>query len=218
MEPHQSLPVADEVENASGERPDLDDPGDCRRQTVSARSGVDFLLSGEVRNCAWAYERCGESGRLADLLAETLPHSRFYAAKFAQCDPVACASGSSFAQLPLTTKAELLADQEREPPYGSVLTYPASGTTAGCTRPPAPRAGPCAGSTRRKAGAGCSTAGSRCSPSSVCGRKIGCSSRSRSGRSSASGRPSRRPTVRATSALPAGGMSSGSPAAAAPGQ
>jgi len=59
-----------------------------------------------------------QNGRLADLLAETLPRNRFYAAKFAHLDP------SDFAQLPLATKAELLADQEKYPPYGSALTYP----------------------------------------------------------------------------------------------
>src|SRR5437868_1042522 len=62
-----------------------------------------------------------QNGRLADLLAETLPRNRFYAAKFAHTRG---ADATPLADLPLTTKAELLADQEAHPPYGSVLTYP----------------------------------------------------------------------------------------------
>jgi phenylacetate-CoA ligase len=61
--------------------------------------------------------------RLTALLGEILPHNRFYARKFAEAglpptgpiDPE---------RLPFTTKAELLADQERHPPYGEILTYP----------------------------------------------------------------------------------------------
>src|SRR3954466_496884 len=59
-----------------------------------------------------------QSGRLDDLLAETLPRNRFYAARYARHDP------RDFARLPLTTKADLLHDQSAHPPYGSVLTHP----------------------------------------------------------------------------------------------
>jgi len=50
--------------------------------------------------------------------SETLPRNRFYAARYARLDP------HDFARLPLTTKADLFADQAANPPYGTVLTYP----------------------------------------------------------------------------------------------
>jgi phenylacetate-CoA ligase len=64
--------------------------------------------------------------RLRALLAEILPRNVFFATKFA-------ASGLSREQVripadlgrvPFTTKEELSADQEAQPPYGTVLTYP----------------------------------------------------------------------------------------------
>ena len=58
---------------------------------------------------------------LFDLLAAIVPANRFYAAKLAKLDR-AC----SLIDLPFTTKAELIADQERYPPYGSNLTLPFS--------------------------------------------------------------------------------------------
>jgi phenylacetate-CoA ligase len=64
--------------------------------------------------------------RLAALLREVLPHNRFYARKFAEAgvDVASLASSAHVARLPFTTKAELLEDQARHPPYGEVLTYP----------------------------------------------------------------------------------------------
>src|SRR5947209_2005822 len=56
--------------------------------------------------------------RLRDLLAQVVPANPFYARKFAGGDPAA------FDRLPLTTKAELVADQSAHPPYGTNLTYP----------------------------------------------------------------------------------------------
>src|SRR5579859_530381 len=58
--------------------------------------------------------------RLAALFAAVLPHNPFYARKFAGADL------ADFCRLPFTTKAELLADQARTPPYGTDLTYPLS--------------------------------------------------------------------------------------------
>jgi phenylacetate-CoA ligase len=55
--------------------------------------------------------------RLRDLLAQVVPANPFYARKFAGCDLAA------FDRLPLTTKAELAADQAAHPPYGTNLTY-----------------------------------------------------------------------------------------------
>jgi phenylacetate-CoA ligase len=56
-------------------------------------------------------------GRLARL-ADALPHSPFYSAKLARFDP------DDFANWPFTTKAELVADQAANPPYGRILTCP----------------------------------------------------------------------------------------------
>src|SRR6266702_8414880 len=74
--------------------------------------------------------------RLRELLQIILPTNRFYAAKFAGLDPLRVA----IHELPFTTKADLLADQQANPPYGTALTYPfacysrmhqTSGTTTG---------------------------------------------------------------------------------------
>src|SRR5437867_3602456 len=64
--------------------------------------------------------------RLRALLAEILPGNRFYVEKFAAAgvSPRDVRGLGELAQLPFTTKAELLADQAAHPPYGSVLTYP----------------------------------------------------------------------------------------------
>ena len=59
-----------------------------------------------------------QSERLAALLHTILPANRFYAKKLAGV------SGDDWDAIPFTTKAELLADQERHPPYGTNLTYP----------------------------------------------------------------------------------------------
>ncbi len=58
------------------------------------------------------------------LLAEILPRHRFYQERL---DPAAKLSRlADIARWPLTTKADLLADQEKFPPYGRLLTYPLS--------------------------------------------------------------------------------------------
>src|SRR5262245_46384070 len=67
-----------------------------------------------------------QGDRLRALLAEVLPRNDFYAAKFvaAGVAPEAVRSPADLARLPFTTKAELTADQEENPPYGLILTYP----------------------------------------------------------------------------------------------
>jgi phenylacetate-CoA ligase len=57
--------------------------------------------------------------RLARLLEEILPGNRFYAAKLANV------ATRDLKRLPFTTKAELVADQQAHPPYGTLLTYAA---------------------------------------------------------------------------------------------
>ncbi|MCS7045977.1 MAG: AMP-binding protein [Gemmataceae bacterium] len=53
------------------------------------------------------------------MLAEMLPANRFYAAKLGRCE-----AADGWDRLPFTTKEELLDDQRRHPPYGTLLTYP----------------------------------------------------------------------------------------------
>jgi len=69
--------------------------------------------------------------RIRDLLAQTWSSNVFYRAKysaagFQTADDLlqAARSAESFRQLPVTTKAELLADQAAHPPYGSNLACP----------------------------------------------------------------------------------------------
>jgi phenylacetate-CoA ligase len=77
-----------------------------------------------------------QESRLRSVLTCLLPNNRFYAEKFAGVD----LANAKLADLPFTSKAELLADQERYPPYGRVLSFPlerysrlcqTSGTTTG---------------------------------------------------------------------------------------
>jgi phenylacetate-CoA ligase len=56
--------------------------------------------------------------RALELVQQVLPANRFYARKLNGIVPRA------FAELPFTTKAELVADQAAHPPYGSNLTFP----------------------------------------------------------------------------------------------
>ena len=68
-----------------------------------------------------------QSARLTALVAQVLPHNRFWRNKFASAGISAAEIGSlsDLPKLPLTTKAELLADQAAHPPYGSNLTFDA---------------------------------------------------------------------------------------------
>ncbi len=65
--------------------------------------------------------------RLQEGFARILPANRFYQEKLAQSGvPPRIETLEDLAQLPFTTKRELVADQEAYPPYGSNLTYPLS--------------------------------------------------------------------------------------------
>lgn len=59
--------------------------------------------------------------RLRQALAIALPGNRFYAEKLSGHDPQ---TWDEFTRLPLTTKAELAADQASAPPYGTNLSFP----------------------------------------------------------------------------------------------
>lgn len=63
-----------------------------------------------------------QRAHLASLVSEVWQHNRFWQAKWGS-SPFPIASLGDLARLPLTTKAELIADQDREPPYGTNLTY-----------------------------------------------------------------------------------------------
>jgi phenylacetate-CoA ligase len=60
--------------------------------------------------------------RLNELLQEILPSNRFYARKLGTS--VTPIDWDTFHRWPFTTKAELVADQERNPPLGTIATYP----------------------------------------------------------------------------------------------
>src|SRR6267378_2762354 len=64
--------------------------------------------------------------RLRALLANILPANRFYARKFSDAglSPANIRTSADLAGLPLTTKAELLADQAANPPYGQIHALP----------------------------------------------------------------------------------------------
>jgi len=67
-----------------------------------------------------------QARRLSALLAEILPLNRFYIRKLAEAgvEPEDLRTPADLQRLPFTSKAELLADQEENPPYGNVHTYP----------------------------------------------------------------------------------------------
>jgi phenylacetate-CoA ligase len=62
-----------------------------------------------------------QTERLQALLDTVLPTNRFYAAKFANLEK--STTSADLRTWPFTTKAELIADQKANPPYGSNLTF-----------------------------------------------------------------------------------------------
>ncbi len=62
--------------------------------------------------------------RLAPLVAEMWARNRFWQTKWSGLTPIEIRSLGDLERLPLTTKDELIADQERQPPYGTNLTEP----------------------------------------------------------------------------------------------
>jgi phenylacetate-CoA ligase len=63
-------------------------------------------------------------GQLRQLLAAILPRNAFYQKKFAGLDPAVASLEDFSRRFPFTAKAELAADQQAHPPYGSNLTFP----------------------------------------------------------------------------------------------
>jgi len=70
---------------------------------------------------ALADARAAQLARVQALVAAVLPTNAFYARKLGA---VAVRTLDDFAALPFTTKAELAADQQQNPPYGTNLTFP----------------------------------------------------------------------------------------------
>lgn len=64
--------------------------------------------------------------RLAALLSQVVPCNPFWRSKYAQAgiDVETIRTLADLERLPLTTKAEIAADQQRHPPYGTNLSFP----------------------------------------------------------------------------------------------
>jgi phenylacetate-CoA ligase len=76
----------------------------------------------ELERADRAAIRGHQLARLNELLAEVLPHNRFYAARYGELAlPL---SWDVFEALPPIAKADLVADQSAHPPLGQVATYP----------------------------------------------------------------------------------------------
>jgi len=76
-----------------------------------------FLTREEIR------ER--QSERLIEMLAEIIPQNSFWTTRFREAgiDPTTIRGVDDLPRLPMVTKADILADQEAHPHYGSNLTY-----------------------------------------------------------------------------------------------
>jgi phenylacetate-CoA ligase len=81
-------------------------------------AGVEYLERGELAKL--------QEERLRKLLDEIWSANAFYAPKFAQSGVkrAEIVAAEDLARLPFTTKHELVADQQDNPPYGRILTYP----------------------------------------------------------------------------------------------
>ena len=90
-----------------------------------------------------SFQRVSDTGKQADnaapaalglicgLLDRVLPTNAFYGRKYASvgCASLPASLDDFRTRFPLTTKAELVADQAAFPPYGSNLTYPVGAYT-----------------------------------------------------------------------------------------
>ncbi|MCR9201686.1 MAG: AMP-binding protein [Planctomycetaceae bacterium] len=69
-----------------------------------------------------------QSRRLRELVEAIIPRNRFYATRFADAgvDVDQIQSLNDLSRLPLTTKQDLVASQEQQPPYGANLSFPST--------------------------------------------------------------------------------------------
>jgi phenylacetate-CoA ligase len=65
-----------------------------------------------------------ELAQFREMLREIVPRNPFWSARLGHIPPESLQSPQDFERLPLSTKADLVADQNANPPYGSNLTYP----------------------------------------------------------------------------------------------
>jgi phenylacetate-CoA ligase len=86
---------------------------------LGAGSPADTLLSASRAEIA-----AHQLDRLRGGLRRVLAGNHFYQRKLAGCDVAALESLDALRQLPFTTKAELVADQQAHPPYGTNLSFP----------------------------------------------------------------------------------------------
>ena len=62
--------------------------------------------------------------KLGELISALIPANRFYAEKLSGIDSLFSSLEDFSRKIPFTTKPEMVADQEKNPPYGTNLTFP----------------------------------------------------------------------------------------------
>ena len=92
-------------------------------QPVSTALGAGAPV-GTLHTASRAEIAVHQLDRLRGGLRRVLAGNRFYQHKLAGCDFGALESLDSMRRLPFTTKAELVADQQAHPPYGTNLSFP----------------------------------------------------------------------------------------------
>jgi phenylacetate-CoA ligase len=91
-------------------------------QDLPLHAGMAYLI--EEEECLGRVEIEALQLQKFHRMTGELAMNRFYADKFASHAPGDIASLEEFRSLPFTTKDEVTADQEQNPPYGTNLSYP----------------------------------------------------------------------------------------------
>src|SRR5437016_2964576 len=91
---------------------------------LQAKSGTSISRAEGFPNRASMVQ--SQIDQLGALIHALLPANKFYSEKLAHAGPAEKISSldAFFARVPLTTKQELVEDQQRHPPYGTNLTFP----------------------------------------------------------------------------------------------
>src|SRR5262245_28370795 len=100
---------------------------ESRQTQTSATSGARLELQGPLHPTERADREAltrWQERRLRELLSIVRERNPFYARRLAalDVDVAALRLPDDLVRLPMTTKAELMADQEANPPWGSALT------------------------------------------------------------------------------------------------